>query len=571
MRLAPLLAALLTLFGSVAAAPLLAPAAPTAADVALAKAEALLDSGDFASKTPRGWRSWAEARFAPPTAQAAPGDLEEAVLAVYGALGVAPTEAQRAGLAGAVVALDPRVAGALGALAAVVAEAYVEQTHLLPLVDLDPAPGEPMMPLAGTARGVANAERVLAAIEAFRAGADALPPTAGFRDPLGLVVLGSSGPDTFVADGQFGDPVLLADLGGDDLDLTSSGGACPFPLNGAATCNGLALAVRVDVAGDDTYRFSGPHGVAQGSGAFGGLGILVDGAGNDLYDATQLVSHGPFITYYINGVMQGGGEAGFGLLLDAGGDDVYRFTGLSNTQELFGQGQGFAGLGGFGALLDASGTDFYDARVTCNGSRGQFCGLYVQSTALYPGVSIQVDGGDGDDRYWGILTAPQQDYYSQSFAAFGAFALLVDQGGDDDYLSSATSSDPTGGVSLNCAFGTAEYAGALAIFIDADGNDRYVTETISSNPPVTMAEGFSLASASLFWDVRGDDHHEMRAIGPNPTIIGRALGSSLIENSAVYLDTGGVDVYVDPIGADGSVWGPQQGSAGLGVDLNIIP
>jgi hypothetical protein len=545
---------------------LAAPAAslPTAADP-LARAEALWDSNTWAGHTPRGWLGWAHDRLAGAPAPLAEADLAAATLALYAAAGADPTGAEVEALHRDASALGPG-GSVLGGLVAVLAEAYAAQAVIA--AHVDPA-ARPMLPLAATEAGAANAARVLGALDAVRVQAHALPPQ-GFRDPLGLVVLGSPGDDVHLrAPGRFPDPVLLLDPAGNDLDRTSAGAACPAPPNDIATCNGLALAVRADFAGDDTYDFEAPHGVAHGSGALGGLGILLDHDGHDTYVARQRVAHGPFVTYYINGVMQGSGEGGLGLLVDRAGDDHYLFQGHSSTRELFGQGQGFAGLGGLGALLDGAGRDTYEGLGDCDGARGQFCGLYVQATALYPGVALQLDAGSGDDVYRGILVAPQEDYYSQAFAAFGAFALQVDEGGDDDYLARAVSTNPSGGVSLNCAFGTAEYGGALAIFVDRDGNDRYLTETISPNPPLTMAEGFSLAAASLFWDVRGDDWHEMRAIGPSPVIVGRGTGSSALENSAFYLDSGGRDTYADPVGRDQGAWGPP-GSLGLGVDVNLL-
>lgn len=572
MRLAPLVVGLVLLAVPVAAVPLATPAAPTL-EVVQAKAEALLNGPELGGRTAQDWLDWAHQRFDEPAADQPPLGLGEAMRALYLAAGAAPTAEDLAALDAGLAGLDPAWAAALGPLVGTLAEATAAQREVVAMVDLEvlQARNGAALPIEGTLLTAANAERVLGAIAAFRAQAAALGPFEGYQDPLGLVVVGTSGDDTFTRGPTGRDPVLLLDNGGDDLDLTASGGACAANL-GASECNGLPLSVRVDLAGDDTYRHVAAHGVAQGSGAFGGLGILVDTVGADRYEATQLVSHGPFLTYYINGVMQGSGEAGAGLLLDLEGDDVYQFYGFSNTRELFGQGQGFAGLGGFGALLDNAGHDVYDAYVDCNAPTGnQFCGLYVQSTALYPGVSIQVDNGAGNDVYHGVLLAPQEDYYSQSFAAFGAFAILVDGGGNDDYLDSATTTRNTGGVSLNCAYGTAEYAGALAIFIDLDGDDRYVTETISPNSPYSMAEGFSLASYSLFWDVRGVDWHEIRAIGPNPVIVGRGTGGAITENSALYIDSGGEDFYMDIIGANGSVWGPQQGKLGVGIDLNLVP
>jgi hypothetical protein len=88
--------------------------------------------------------------------------------------------------------------------------------------------------------------------------------------------------------------------------------------------------------GEDTYR---SHRVSQGFGNFG-VGILWDDGGDDSYEAE-------------NGA-QGSGVVGIGLLHDGGGNDTYRSFGTS---------QGFGWVLSFGALHDASGDDRYELVV----------------------------------------------------------------------------------------------------------------------------------------------------------------------------------------------------------------
>lgn len=555
----------------------------TAAAAVEARAHALLGSGDFLGKNPQGWIDWAHAQLGPQDAALPSLPFGEAMRHLYGAAGAVTTPALLAELDARVAAMPSEQADALAGLVELTAQAYLAQRDVAGRLDFAALERmEPALSRADAAASIARAEALRAAADAFRARALALPMerVTDFNDPTGLVVVGGPADNVFTRNmsAQFHDPALLIDLGGDDLDMTSAGGACALTLADIpAQCNGLAVAVRIDLMGDDTYRFVSSAGhtvVAQGAGAFGGLGVLVDFGGNDTYEVDQTVTRrgGLLGTSYVTGVSQGSGEAGVGLLVDLLGDDRYLFNmSVHNNVVNWAQGQGFAGLGGLGALLDAEGDDLYDTLVTCT-AIGNWCGLYVQGTGLYPGVAIILDVL-GNDRYRGVITAWQEDYYSQAFAAFGALAIQVDGAGDDDYLDSATSRGEYFSVSLNCAFGTAMYAGAVAVFIDGDGDDRYLSETISPNPPMTMSEGFALASAALFWDVRGDDWHEMRAIGPNGMLSGRGTGHSLREQlipperQAIYLDTGGRDTYADPVGPGGQndqVWD-------LGVDLDLIP
>jgi hypothetical protein len=582
MRLPPVLVALVLLAPASALA--LGTALETPEAPALARAHALLNDGSWLGKSPQGWIDWADAALAP-TPKAGPSvDLATAVAQVYDAVGVQPTDEQSAQLAHAVQGLNARTAAVLAPLVATVAQAYAEQKLVPAQLDFDgPSRGDPVLPQAAAAASVARADRILASIAAFQEGAATLPLEAtvpGFRDPLGLVVLGGTADETFLPDGMLRDPVVLADLGGDDTDYTSSGGACVLTvMNAWANCNGLALAVRVDLGGNDRYLASGERIIAQGAGAFGGLGILVDDLGDDLYQVDLTSSAPSHILGYITATVQGGGEAGVGIIVDGLGSDRYQFNLTTNdttrSADAFAQGQGFAGLGGLGAIVDAQGDDTYAAEVRCGAHQGDFCGLYTDATALYPGVALLVDSG-GNDHYRGVLVAPQEDYYAQSFAGFGALTILLDKGGNDDYYASATTTEGGFGVSLNCAFGTAEYAGALAILIDAGGNDRYLDETYSVNRPYTMAEGYSLASASLFWDVEGNDVHSMVAVGPSALLAGRGTGHSTLEAGSVYLDTGGTDLYQDTpvsqrIGADGAIWGVDgTRTKGVGIDINVL-
>ena len=115
------------------------------------------------------------------------------------------------------------------------------------------------------------------------------------------------------------------------------------------------VGILVDYAGNDVYA---GYRRVQGQ-AVGGIGILIDREGNDRYHAAMWA--------------QGfGGPLGFGLLDDLAGKDHYSLGGLYPNSfkpetpgyEGWGQGVG-AGLrqvanGGIGVLLDGGGDDLYE-------------------------------------------------------------------------------------------------------------------------------------------------------------------------------------------------------------------
>jgi hypothetical protein len=620
MRLRPSLVVLLLLApAALAIAPGLtavddAPAADAAAYVA--SAQAILHGKSFLGNDPQGWMDFAGAQLNPTPSKNSAKDLVAAMGALYQAAGVVPTDAQQTELLRGVAQLDTFEAAALAPLVSDVARVYASQVEIAKQVDVsvlmedgvlypsghfasaqihqleadfDEALSEQTriaLPPEAARASVANAQDLIEAAKAFEVAVGQAPPGSFevlFTDPLGLVQIGSRGADSFVPGGVLGQPVLVADPGGDDIDTTNAGGACPLDdVLGQFNCNGLAASLRVDVAGNDVYNHAGSHQVAQGSGALGGVGVLVDFTGSDTYNAVQTTTEGEFMYYFAAGV-QGAGEGGVGILLDGEGNDRYLLTHTNVLQDAFVQSQGFGGIGGVGALIDGVGDDHYESILTCPvTNRALFCGMYILGTSLYGGVSIAFDGA-GNDYYRGYVDAPQEDYYSQSFAAFGGIGIEVDVAGNDIYLDTAITHGPRaygpGSPSLNCAYASAMYAGAYSLFLDLQGNDNYWSETIDLQARAKItSESYSLAGVSLFWDAEGSDVHRMKADGATgETVLGRGFAPAATDTIALYLDTGGLDIYQDfggpTVGGDGSGVVPNVWHAGAnaGIDVNLIP
>jgi hypothetical protein len=285
---------------------------------------------------------------------------------------------------------------------------------------------------------------------ARRIVAETTSPRTGGTDAMGLGYGDSSA--------SFGG---LSDEGGNDLyELRSSsrassqetsedGCGCPGARAsaiagtsfvggmGAAAAGGLAF-LR-DLGGNDVYRASGeslataraedrrtsaPDGKAvtalaqtstshvevHGQGS-GGIGLLEDRAGNDLYEATSRSEADALATALLEGVQtaaealsstaqtfgQGASLFGFGQLRDDGGNDTYRATNGSSaiadpptsvtagTAASVVQAMVLGGGPGNSLLLDGGGSDSFAstpaARTPCTGSRGgemwMDCGLGV--------------------------------------------------------------------------------------------------------------------------------------------------------------------------------------------------
>ncbi len=133
----------------------------------------------------------------------------------------------------------------------------------------------------------------------------------------------------------------------------------------------------IDYSGNDQYI---SYQYAQGNGTHLSLGTLIDLAGDDLYSA--------------KGVSQGcGHDLAFGLLLDCDGNDQYNAFDLS---------QAAGSANGVGMVIDLRGDDAYMARVKTN-THG-----YGNPRREYGSIGLLLDlggqdfyrGYGADDAYW---------------------------------------------------------------------------------------------------------------------------------------------------------------------------
>lgn len=296
---------------------------------------------------------------------------------------------------------------------------------------------------------------------------------------LGSAILGYSilidtdGNDTYrsekVAEGAgFFGVGFLGDFAGNDVyeAVQGSQGAGQF-----------GVGVLLDRSGDDRYH---SYTDSQGYGFTRGCGILIDIEGNDTYlaDTTDIRYASAQNKKHNTSTSQGAGfglrddlwtgrsmAGGVGLLIDEAGNDSY-------TGDVFAQGAGY--WYGVGALMDRKGNDVY---------RGYW---YHCGTGAHCGIGAVIDD-EGDDLYQSsgpsslafghdfslgiVLDLRGNDTYDSYGPATGnqnGFGVFVDAEGDDVYKRGTL-----GKARISWSGRGREFDPTVGIFLDLRGNDKY--------------------------------------------------------------------------------------------------
>lgn len=222
-----------------------------------------------------------------------------------------------------------------------------------------------------------------------------------------------------------------------------------------------------DNEGNDTYTATE---FAQGMGGTKGLGLLLDGKGNDVYYTGGKYLHAPLAPFDYRSMAQGFGfgmrpdmAGGIGILYDGEGNDRYNGGVYA---------QGVAYWYAIGALFDEKGNDYYDAVYYPQGS-----GIHLANGAL-----IDMEGED--------------HYYSKHGPGQGnghdwAVGVFVDKKGNDHY-----SVEGGNGLGLTNSVG---------IFIDSEGNDKYEHRNTSNYGYANSAR--ETGGLGLFLDAGGTDSY----------------------------------------------------------------
>lgn len=302
---------------------------------------------------------------------------------------------------------------------------------------------------------------------------------------------------------------LLADFAGDDSYTIGSQG------QGAGW---WGVGLLFDRLGNDSYFMNGD---GQGYGGVGGVGTLLDYQGNDTYRAEIDSRKVPRPDYthsmkYINASNgQGSGmgrrgdmtdghawAGGMGTLVDLAGDDVYD------------SGNWSAGAGywyGMGFLYDKSGNDHYRATTFSLASGAHFCvGAILDDGGndIYEGRGdARTSMGFGHDFTIAILfDRSGNDTYRLPSDGLGTAintsqAFFVDGGGSDTYVLDA-GKNGLGSTNFNPASWPpaleANYQGRatqIGLFLDLGGQDRYFErdeETGLETPSTVFGDGVRL-------------------------------------------------------------------------------
>ena len=280
---------------------------------------------------------------------------------------------------------------------------------------------------------------------------------------------------------------LLLDEGGKNR---FEGGALT---QGAA---GFGFGILATGRGNDSFdaaRF------AQGFGGVRGFGALVDLGGNDVYHAGGVYLHKPLFNDRYQSLSQGFGigerykdaSGGIGLLYDGGGNDLY-------LCDIYGQGAGY--WMGLGVLIDESGNDQY----VC-GQYGQGAGIHLAAGGLWDRKGDDTytlhhgvgQGGAHDLALGWLLDESGDDFYQGSGLTQGAakangVAFFIDKEGRDAY-----SGIPFNGHGTQQGYAEdARGYGSVALFLDLAGEDAFTFP-----PDHKDSQGRAIRkSHGLFWD-----------------------------------------------------------------------
>jgi hypothetical protein len=262
-----------------------------------------------------------------------------------------------------------------------------------------------------------------------------------------------------IASGSFGSGILI-DRSGDDF------------YSGDIACQGAAFmgyGILIDRKGNDRYS---ARLYSQGFGYVGGFGAILEKEGSDSY-----IVQGAFtdkLRYEDRhlSLSQGFGygnrpdwSGGIGLILDAAGNDNY-------TCDIFGQGSSY--WFAFGGLWDAQGNDNYIAYQYAQGAATHSsAGILYDVIGADNYVSYGVSQGCGHDLAVGFLLDGNigDDNYTISDLSQGAgnangVGILIDEGGDDGYICKKE-------YNVQGYGNWRRDFGSIGIMLDLSGFDRY--------------------------------------------------------------------------------------------------
>lgn len=317
----------------------------------------------------------------------------------------------------------------------------------------------------------------------------------------------------------------------------------------------FGIGMLIDDQGHDTYR---AHAQAQGFGATRGFGLMFDTQGNDQYlAASPYVDVLRYEAHYVT-FTQGAAlghrpiaSGGIGLLVDMSGNDLY-------STDIYGQGTGY--WFGLGAVIDRKGEDRYQAYQYAQGSGVHFAtGLLLDGGGDDVYASHGVSQGCGHDVALGaMIDEGGNDVYSVESLSLGggnanAVSIFIDRTGDDSYV--ARNETNTMGYS-----DFRRWMGMIGLFVDGGGADLYgvrrrndtttikstygtfvdrewIKDSVSAQPPIQYA-ALPLANDvdSLFIQASAAPLKYQNNVEPARAKLA-SMGKSILPDLAIYFDT----------------------------------
>ena len=275
------------------------------------------------------------------------------------------------------------------------------------------------------------------------------------------------------------------------------------------------VGILVDYAGNDVYA---GYRRVQGQ-ALGGIGILIDREGNDRYHAAMWA--------------QGfGGPLGFGLLDDLAGNDHYSLGGLypnsfkPETPGYEGWGQGVALACGKSPMA-ASACSWTVAVTTCMSTITWRKAADTGSAWGWPATSAETTDASAELRQefdGGKRTEPVFQRYACGWGCHYSLGFCFDDAGDDTY----------GGTIMGLGFAWDMSVGVLCDFA---GNDRY--EAARQNTQGCGAQ----AGLGILFDYEGNDVYLGQGQGYASPSVSYHSQSACGGNFSFLVDYGGKDEY----------------------------
>lgn len=232
-----------------------------------------------------------------------------------------------------------------------------------------------------------------------------------------------------------------------------------FAMEGVGVC--------LDTGGDDQY-ICGLLG--QGAGRTLGVGWLIDRSGADVYRAGSITLNEPLFTGIYYAFAQGfgmgyrddlGGQAGgVGLLTDVTGNDVY-------SGDTYAQGASY--WFGVGSLGDLDGADLFSAHHYAQASAMHLCFAMLYDAAGDDTYAVRVGAAHAIGHDYGVAILVDQagdDTYTSRDSTPGigsanGLGIFVDSAGNDRYHGPPGRGLPARG------------SGSVGLFVDLTGQDQY--------------------------------------------------------------------------------------------------